>query len=243
MLYAKAERLADLVKIKETVKCTIIRRTNRFVVEVEVEGKPAKAYINNTGRLQELLQPGRRGHCLPNPLGRRTQLRLFAINLHSLAAIIDTQLQMQTLEKALSRGLLPWCRNCRIIRRNPRLGSSVLDYLIERQGRETYTEVKSAVLAGPSGYAMYPDCPTQRGRRHIQELTRHAQRGGAALIIFIAALPGAKAFKPYAKGDPQIPGLLRHAAQAGVEIRAIAMHYNPRKATITLYNPNLPVKI
>lgn len=243
MLDAKAERPADLLKIKETVECTIIRRTNRFVVEVEVDGKPAKAYINNTGRLRELLQPGMRGHCLPNPPGRRTQLRLFAINLHSLAAIIDTQLQMRALEEALKRGLLPWCGNCRIIRRNPRLGSSILDYLIERQGRETYTEVKSAVLAGPNGYAMYPDCPTQRGRRHIQELTRHAQRGGAALIIFIAALPGAKAFKPYAKEDPEIPRLLRHAAQTGVEIKAIAMHYNPKKATITLNNPNLPVKI
>jgi len=238
-----AGQCVDLLKIEETVECIIIKRTNRFVAEVEVKGKTAKAYINNTGRLQELLQPGMRGHCQPNPPGRRTPLRLFAINIHSQAAIIDTQLQMHALEEALSRGLLPWCGNCRIIKRNPRLGSSTLDYLIERQGRETYTEVKSAVLAGPNGYAMYPDCPTRRGRRHIQELTRHAQRGGAALIIFIAALPDAKAFKPYAKGDPEIPRLLRHAAKAGVQIRAIAMHYNPQKATITLYNPNLPVKI
>jgi len=217
--------------------CKIIRRANRFVVEVEQGGARRRAYINNTGRLREYLVEGRTGYCHPHRRPGRTELRLFAVEDAGAAALIDTQYQMRALEVAVERGLIPWLRGCRVARRNPRLGSSVLDYLLDCPGGQLYVEVKSAALRS-GDYAAYPDCPTLRGRRHIRELIEN--RGRTALV-FIAAIPGAKAFTPYEQGDPLVAELIAEAAQAGVIVKAIGLYYDPRSGAVVLYSPDLPV--
>lgn len=166
-------------------------------------------------------------------------MRMIAVDDGIGVALIDTALQMRAFERAVQTGALPWAP-CSIAARNPRLGSSLLDYLLDCRGNQVYTELKSAVLRDRV-YAAYPDCPTARGRRQVTELTEHAKRGGSALIVFVAALQGVKAFRPYMKGDPLIPKLLREAVAAGVEVRAISMHYEPRSSAVLLDNPDLPV--
>jgi len=233
----------ELMRLEGVVRCEVVRRVNRFVVEVLVGGRPFKAYINNTGRLEEYLVRGRGAYCLKTPPGRKTKYRLFAIHNSGLGAIIDTQIQMNAFERALEMGVIPWLEKCRVVRRNTRLGSSLIDYLLECPQGEFYLEVKSAVLRGEGGYAMYPDCPTTRGRRHIREITEHVSRGGLGGVVFIAALPGVSAFKPYEKGDPEIPALLKEAVKKGVLVRALAMYYDPRPSFVTLYNPDLRVEL
>jgi len=225
------------------LECRILRRVNRFVVEVIAAGTVARAFINNTGRLSEYLAPGRRGFCLRNPPGRRTEYRLFAVEDSGLAALIDTQMQMKAFEEALERGLIPWLRECRVAKRNVRLGDSLIDYLLECRGCTMYLEVKSAVLRGDSRYAMYPDCPTERGRRHIRALIEHARAGGCAALLFIAALPHVETFRAYAQGDPEIPLLIRDAAGSGVLVKALAMHYDPVSSTVCLDNADLRVEL
>lgn len=215
-----------LLQVEGALPCTIVRRVNRFVVEVVVEEEPVRAYINNTGRLSGYLEEGRVGFCQPFAEPQKTQVRLFAIEDRSAAALIDTQWQMRALERAVGRGWIPWLAGWRIARRSPRLGKSVLDYLLARGEERLYLEVKSAVLR-EGDVAMYPDCPTRRGRRHIAELTAHVAAGGRGAVGFVAALPGVRAFRPSAAGDPEIPALLREAAAAGVLVRACQMHYRP----------------
>ncbi|MEM0226372.1 MAG: DNA/RNA nuclease SfsA [Thermofilaceae archaeon] len=227
-----------LLDLPPAVEGRIIRRVNRFVVEVVVGGLVERAYINNTGRLSELLVTGRKCYCLPKS-GGLTSLRLIAVDDGVGAALIDTAIQMKAFEKALQARALPWAP-CSIISRNPRLGRSVLDYLLDCRGEPVYVELKSAVLRD-GFYAAYPDCPTARGRRHVIELAEYAERGGKSLIVFIAALRGVRAFRPYEKGDPEMPNLLRRAASAGVEIRALSMHYDPASSLVVLDNPDLPV--
>jgi len=103
-------------------------------------------------------------------------------------------------------------------------------------------EVKSAVLRGGK-YAMYPDCPSMRGRRHIAELTSHVRNGGYGMILFIAALPNVKAFKPNSSVDPEMSRLLIKAKKAGVEIRALEIYYNSKDQYVYLSKPNLPVEL
>lgn len=227
-----------LLELPQPIIGEIKTRVNRFVVEVIVEGKVERAYINNTGRLTELLVKGRRCYCLRKSAGS-TSLRLIAIDDDEGAALIDTAIQMRAFERALERGELHWAR-CSIMARNPRLGGSVLDYLLDCGGELVYAELKSAVLRD-GVFAAYPDCPTLRGRRHIIELVRHAEQGGRALIVFVAALQRVTAFRPFERGDPEIPRLLREAAASGVEIRAISMHYDPIRSVILLDNSDLPV--
>jgi sugar fermentation stimulation protein A len=232
--------MTKLLDIPVQVECLIRQRINRFVVEVEVEGKTRRAHINNTGRLREFLVSGRKAFCIPKDTPK-TQYQLFAVEEGGLAALIDTALQMRAFEQLVSLGIKPW-DNFRILRRSPRLYSSVFDYEFERLGEDILVEVKSAVLRENS-YAMYPDCPTERGRRQIKELIRHVESGRKGLIVFIAALPNVEAFKPYVEGDSEVARLLRIAKDTGVEIRAISMHYEPIQQNIVLDNPDLPVFI
>ncbi len=232
-----------LIEVSGVLDCVIVRRLNRFVVEVVVGGQLAKAYINNTGRLLEYLVEGREAYCIKNPRARKTGYRLFAVSDQGLGALIDTQMQMKVFEKAIEIDVIPWLRGYRILRRNARLGNSVIDYLMEYMGSYIYVEVKSAVLRGDNYYAMYPDCPTLRGRRHINEIINHVLGGGLGAIVFIAALPNVKAFKPYVEGDPVISELLKKADEVGVLIKAISLYYNPRDSAIYLGSPELRVEL
>lgn len=230
-----------LITMPDYVECAIRRRLNRFVVEVGLLGRTEHAHINNTGRLLEFLVEGRKAACLPRR-GGKTDYRLFAIHEEAGWALIDTQFQMRAFEQAVEQGRIPWLSGWRLQRRNPRLGESVLDYLFvnEKGSGELYMEVKSAVLRdGP--YAMYPDCPTLRGQRHIRTLIDHARRGQKGAICFMAAFKGAAAFRPYASGDPVVAALLKEARSQGVAIHAVAIYFDGRG--IRLDNPDLSIKI
>lgn len=224
------------------MECQIVQRINRFVVEVQVAGKGRLAWTNNTGRLHEYLAPGRRGFCVPRRTPGKTDYRLFAIQEGHLAAVIDTQFQMRALEQCIGSGLLPWLSACREFRRNVRLGSSVIDYLLTCAGNELYLEVKSAVLR-QGRHASYPDCPSARGRKHVQELTNHVAYAGRAAIVFIAALPGVEGFQPNRSADPELSALLASAHSRGVEIRAVGMFYRPDRSSIDLFDPDLRVQM
>jgi len=235
------QRPVPLLEVS-SVPCRVIERLNRFVVRVELQGGASLAHLNNTGRLLDYLRPGASAYCSPRTAPGRTGYRLIAFADGEAAALVDTSLQMRAFEAALAEDLIPWAPACSIARRSPRLGGSVLDYLLEcaHPPGLAYVEVKSAVLRGPGGAAMYPDCPTERGRRQLLEMIRHS-RSARMIVAFIAALPGAAAFRPNALGDPVMPELLARAASAGVEIRALSMHYDGRR--ILLDDPDLPVEL
>ena len=224
-----------LLELPPPVERRVAKRLNRFVVELE---SGERAYINNTGKLLDLLAPERTCYCLPKPSGS-TGLRLIAVEDEGGAALVDTRLQMIAFERALELEALPWAP-CRVARRNPRLGSSTLDYLLECGGERVYAELKSAALR-IGCYAAYPDCPSLRGRRHIAELAEHARRGGKALVVFVAALPQVCAFKPYGEGDPEIPKLLKDAVSAGVAVKSFSLHYEPSSSTVVLDSVEIPV--
>ena len=218
----------------------IVRRLNRFVVLVRFDGDLKRAHINNTGRLNEFMTAGREAFLLPGKPGGKTDFRLFAVRDGHAGALFDTQFQMRAVEKALDEGLFPWAEDCRMVRRNPRLGESVMDNLLDCSGNPVYLEVKSAVLRA-GRFATYPDCPTLRGQRHILELTEHSASGGRAAILFVCALPEADGFKPFHPGDPEIAPLLRRAQKEGVIIKAVGMQFNPSAGFVEIYHPDLPV--
>ncbi|OWJ54749.1 DNA/RNA nuclease SfsA [Pyrodictium delaneyi] len=222
-------------------ECLIVRRLNRFVIEVEINGSREMAHNTNTGRLTDVLVPKRTGLCIPLKRPRRTRFRLFAVEYRGGYAIIDTRLQEDAFAAAVDRGLLPWATSCHVASRRPQLGSSVLDFLLDCNGSEIYVETKSAVLMGPGDLAMYPDCPTERGRRHIREIIAHAKRGVKIALVFIAALPGARGFTPNPEGDPEIPGLVRRAVEAGVIVKALGLDFDAGRRGVRLYAPSLPV--
>ncbi|MDK2854344.1 MAG: sugar fermentation stimulation protein [Thermococcaceae archaeon] len=223
------------------IECTFIRRLNRFVGIVEVNGEFKKALITNTGRLKEFMVEGKRAFCIPKQGGKTEFVLIGFLEKNGRGAIIDTRTQARAFERAVELGLIRWLKGCRIKKREVRIGNSRLDYLLEYKGEEIWAEMKSAVLR-EGDYAMYPDCPSVRGQKHIKELIRLRENGKRAMIIFIGALPGVKRFKPYIKGDPKIAELLKEAKKKGVEIRGISISLLPNGEVI-LENEDLVVEV
>ncbi len=227
--------------VADALPCTVIRRVNRFVVEARVGSRIERVYNTNTGRLEELLVEGKTAWCTPRRSKGRTSYELVAVECCGAGALVNTRLQEEAFATLVELGAAWWARGCRVAGRAPRLGDARLDYILDCEGRSVYVELKSAVLAGPAGEALYPDCPTERGRRHARLLASLAREGRSTLLVFIAGFPGARVFQPYARGDPEYPEALLEALRAGVEVRAVGLHYNPLDSTIHLYNPELPV--
>ncbi len=229
-----------MYRLKKVVECTILQRINRFVVEVLINNEAVKAHITNTGRLQELLIRGRKGYCI-SINGRKLRYRLIAIEERSAAALIDTRLQEKFFEYLVENRVLKWLKGCRIVRRNPMIKTSIIDYLLECRNRYIPLEVKSAVLRVEEKYAGYPDCPTEGGRKQIRDLVNHVEDGGEAYLVFIAGLPDIIGFKPYRLGDPIVADLIKEAYEKGVYLKALNLYYKPREKTIYLEKQEIPV--
>ncbi len=233
-----------LMAIKGLVECRFLRRLNRFAAEIRAEGRVARAFLANSGRLVEFTVEGKPCLALPRPPGGKTRYRLVGFrDLGGMYALVDTWIQVKAFEKAVAGRLLPWLSDCVLEKREPRVGSSRLDYLFRCPGGPLYVETKSAVLRSSDGaYAMYPDCPTERGRRHMAELEVLAARGVRAMVVFIAALPRVEGFRPYVEGDPLLYMALKRAVERGVEVRAFSMHLEAT-GEVVLERPDLRVVI
>ncbi len=201
-----------------------------------------KAYNTNTGRLEDLLKGGNMGLCSKKE-GEKLKFAIRGVFVEEGIAVIDTMLQMKAFEVAVKKNAIKSLRNCVIKKRNPKIGDSVLDYLLTCDEQDVYLEIKSAVLKHGENLAGYPDCPSIRGRRHIETLKKLSLKGMNSMIMFIAALPGVRGFSPYDMGDPEIRGLLREAEKAGVRIKAINMYgvYEKSSLKIFLGNKDLPI--
>lgn len=242
-------RVLQVLRVEGVIEARFNKRPNRFVVEAVLDGKEGERRVRclntNTGRLLELLKPGARLYCVPKTSGKTTH-RLLAVAVQGGAAIVDTGLQMRVFERMLERSLIPWLEGCKFASRSPRLGGSVLDYRLDCGDITAWVEVKSAVLLHGRSFAGYPDCPTDRGIRHIGELAGMQSRGrGRRIIVFIAALPGAWGFKPYSRGDPRIVDALNAALEQGVEVRSLGLKGAVRGDTLEVssYSLNLPIII
>ncbi len=232
-----------LINFRDWSYVFIEKRINRFVVQVNFgDGKSRQVATNNPGRLLELIVSGRKAVCIPNPRGK-TAGKLIAIQDDFGWAFIDTYLQMKAFEAAVQKKYIPWLKEYTFLKRNPRLGESVLDYWFQNPfGDTVLLELKSAVYR-QGRFATYPDCPSTRGQRHIKELTKYAQNGGNGLIVFIASLAEVDAFRPAENGDPEVGRLLRLASHSSpLEIRALSLLYDPESG-LNMGNHDLPVII
>jgi sugar fermentation stimulation protein A len=229
-----------LMKIENYREGIIIRRINRFVVKAKIKNKVVLAHLNNTGRLEELIKKGKVVLFLPIEKSKKLKFRLSMIKENkNIFSIIDTSLQMKAFEVALKKNYISWLKCAEILRRNFRINDSVIDYLIEYKNKKYIVEVKSAVMKRKR-FAMYPDCPSIRGQRHIKELVKNLKN---SIILFIAAMKNIDAFSPNKEADPNIYELLKIARRKGVKIKAIQIYFDKSKNSIILKNDELPINL
>ncbi len=209
-------RSKSLIIYENTVPATFVRRINRFTAEVLIDGNPEIVHVKNTGRLGELLLPNAKvtlQKAADN--NRKTAYDLISVykpnlkwvNIDSLA---PNALMKQELQNA----------GYDFVRSEYTFGNSRVDFYMERKGEKFLTEVKGCTLAFDiqQGIGLFPDAPTERGVKHLNELTAAAKEGYHCTIAFVIMMNGIDLVFPNDETHPEFGQALREAAKAGVQI-------------------------
>ncbi|WP_297289531.1 DNA/RNA nuclease SfsA [uncultured Flavonifractor sp.] len=201
------------------VKKGIFRaRPNRFIAHVEVDGAVEVVHVKNTGRCRELLVPGATVYLeeSDNP-ARKTRYDLIAVEKGQLLVNMDAQAPNKVFQEwAEGGGFLP---GLTLLRPETTWGSSRFDFYWEAGERRGFVEVKGVTLE-EDGHARFPDAPTERGVKHLEELIRCQDEGYEAAVCFVIQMAGMQDFAPNDKTHPAFGAALRRAAASGVTVLA-----------------------
>lgn len=214
------------MKYEKIVKANFIERENRFVGRVLLkDGREAKVHVKNTGRCRELLVPGCTVYLedFAGRMGsRKMQYSLIAVEKGSLLINMDSQAPNKVVQEALENGSLrlPGMGDLSVIRPETKFGRSRFDFYVEAAPQaKAFIEVKGVTLE-ENGFARFPDAPTERGLKHINELIEAAKEGYGAYIIFVIQMKGMHTFGPNYYTQPEFGQALAKAEKAGVKILA-----------------------
>lgn len=230
-----------IMEYRKVIKAVFKRRPNRFVAYAEINGREEIVHVKNTGRCRELLVEGCTIYLAEadNP-NRKTRYDLIAVekirhNKSPLLINMDSQIPNTVTEEWLRKGML-FSENA-VIKREVTYRNSRFDFYINDGERKIFLEVKGVTLEKES-IAMFPDAPTQRGVKHINELMKCIDDGYEAYILFVLQMKETSAFQPNDKMHPEFGEALRRAEKAGVNI--IAMNCSVSCSEIAI---NKPVQI
>ena len=175
-------------------QAAFLRRLNRFVAEVEIDGNVARVHVKNTGRCAELLVEGSRVYLVKsdNP-ARKTLYDLVAVvKAGGRLVNMDSMVPNQAAREWLSGGGLGHLEH---LRAEVTVGDSRFDFAAEQDGRPVYIEVKGCTLE-TDGVARFPDAPTERGVKHVRGLTRLAGQGCRCVVLIVIQMKGVTRFEP-----------------------------------------------
>ena len=218
-----------------------LERCNRFVALCGIQGKICRTHVPNTGRLRELLLPGATVMVKKNPPGGKTEYTLCLVQTSRGYVSIDSaNVPNRVVEEALQAHQLPFFPSYDTVRREAALGNSRMDFaLYSGKSPCCYIEVKGVTLV-EGATALFPDAPTLRGRKHLQELREAALSGMPAALLFVIQRSDAALCSPNETNDPAFAKALREAAKAGVALHALLLEVTPRYARILT---DIPVKL
>ncbi|OUO40376.1 DNA/RNA nuclease SfsA [Flavonifractor sp. An306] len=211
-------------------KGRFLSRPNRFIAHVELDGRTEVVHVKNTGRCRELLIPGATVYLekSDNP-ARKTQYDLIAVEKGTLLVNMDAQAPNQVFREWAEAGNFQ--ERLTLLRPETTWGDSRFDFYWEAGGRRGFVEVKGVTLE-EDGHACFPDAPTERGVKHLNELARCQADGYEAAVCFVLQMAGMKDFAPNDRTHPAFGDALRQAAQAGVRIMARECAVTPDSLTI-----------
>ncbi|HHW12765.1 MAG TPA: DNA/RNA nuclease SfsA [Firmicutes bacterium] len=214
------------------VPAVFLRRLHRFAAEVETAEGRGTVHIPNSGRLQELLFPGNKvGLNFEGHAGRKTSYTLVAAETEAGWAFIDARLPNRILAKAW-RKLPPLSVYDRVYPERT-WGSSRFDLALKKDdsAETAWLEAKCVTLVQEGG-GLFPDAPTERGRRHLLELAKLSTAGKKAFVLFFLQHPGGVSVQANAETDPKFAAAMAAAAQAGVAFHAYRVM--PTEETVVL---------
>ncbi len=226
------------MNLPELIPAEFIKRDNRFRAGVRLaDGGLATAHVPTTGRLTGVLKPGCRVWLEPAGESRRKtpySLVLSELETGSLCSVKAT-LANRLFEEALQHRALEAFKNYDRVEHEVPIGHSRLDFRLANREHVCWVEVKSVTYA-EDGMGKFPDAPTARGSKHLEELGQLAALGEQACVVFVAQRPDVLSFTPFTDIDPLFTDTLRHVCAGGVAAHAY-------RCEVSIYQINIAEEI
>ncbi len=201
------------MKYQNITEAKFIARPNRFIARVDLDGNELVVHVKNTGRCRELLLPGAKVYMekAANE-GRKTLYDLVAVEKDGHIINIDSQAPNAVVKEwLLGLGAFD------VVKSEYRYGDSRIDFYMEKSGERYLMEVKGCTLFR-DGVGYFPDAPTERGARHLRELTGAVREGISTMVAFVIQGEGITEVRPNSETDPEFTRAFYEAVDAGVKI-------------------------
>lgn len=217
------------MKYENIRKAEFVLRKNRFIAEILIDGKVELCHVKNTGRLGELFIPGAEIYVeeSQNPT-RKTKYDLVTVVKDGKLVNVDSFAPNLAVGEYLQR-IYPDA----IVTPEKKYGNSRFDFYVENGDERRFVEVKGVTLF-KDGKALFPDAPTERGIKHLYELSESLADGYLATVIFVIAADseGALTFAPNRAVGDDFANALIEAFGRGVEIKAVDCAVNFDSITV-----------
>ena len=217
------------MKYNNIIRGIFHSRPNRFVAKVYIDGVLETVHVKNTGRCKELLLHGAEVilEVSDNP-ARKTKYDLIAVYKEGLGLVnIDSQL----CNKVAGEWLVT--QDYDYIKPEYTYGASRVDFYMEKGGEKYLMEVKGCTLE-IDGIGYFPDAPTERGVKHLKELTVAMKRGFHCCIAFVIPMEGVTEVRANMETHASFGDALEEAKQAGVEVLFLPCKVRPDEVVVEM---------
>ena len=203
--------------IKEGI---FLSRPNRFIANVLIDGKTEVCHVKNTGRCREILKEGVKVYLekSDNPERKTLYDLVSAVKDNGILLNIDSQAPNKVVYEWLSAGGL--FKDITYLKSECTYKNSRFDFYVEREKEKIFIEVKGVTLE-KDGIYMFPDAPTERGAKHLNELSECVKDGYSAYVIFVIQADFAKYMTPNKAADIKFSEALVNASESGVKVMAL----------------------
>jgi sugar fermentation stimulation protein A len=209
---------------KKLVEGRLIRRYKRFLADIQLPGEVITAACPNTGSLSGCAEAGNRVWLSEHESATRKYRHTWEIvEVGKVMIGINTGLPNALVEEAIGAGTIAELAGYASLRREVAFGEerSRVDLLLEDPRKPPcYVEVKNVTAAASRGVALFPDCVSERGARHLRELMRLKAAGLRPVQLYCVQRGDVNEVRPADGIDPQYGRTLREALAAGVEVLA-----------------------
>jgi len=213
------------------VEGRLIRRYKRFLADIQLPEGVVTAACPNTGSLMGCCEPGSRVWLSESDSASRKYRHTWEIvEVGKVMVGINTGLPNKLVSEAIVEGVIGELSGYDTVRREVRYGeeASRVDFVLESPGREAcYVEVKNVTAAANKAVALFPDCVSERGSRHLRELIRMKSRGLRPVQLYCVQRGDVKEVRPADGIDFEYGRMLREAIGAGVEVLAYRAKVTP----------------
>lgn len=209
------------MKYEKIVSGIFVSRPNRFIAHVLIDGKEEIVHVKNTGRCKELLIPGVKVYLedFEGRMGsRKLRYSLIAVEKkwdegknESILINMDSQAPNKVVAEWLST------QGYDFIKPEFTFGKSRVDFYMERGKEKFLLEVKGCTLEY-NGHCFFPDAPTERGVKHLEELIKAKEHGYHAAVLILIQMEESIDFAPNDETHKEFGDTLRLAASRGVEV-------------------------